>query len=599
MLKSSIENKNGKPILLIEGKSTSAMAYTTYFEERSRYEDFVNAGYRIFFINVSFTKSPINSFTGFTPFRKGVFEDPEKPDFSEFEDAVYKILDKCPEAIVFPRIYVSMPKWWLESHPDDVIPTQKGGYREALFSDTFRKDAGELLVKIVAHIRSADYSHRIGGWQICGGLTQEWFHHDSHGSLAPAAKEPYRRWVKENFGIDNAELPNSEDYICDGRTRQNIENAKRYSLFCNVEVAKTLERFAKIIKEETDHTQVVGAFYGYATQANGTPLFGTHGLRALLDSKYLDFFSAPNAYTENRKFGIDWADMIPVDSVKLHGKMPFIECDIRTYLTTNITEARPNDYPEGIYSGALWAGPPTTELSREALRKCFCHQLTKASAVWWFDMWGGWYDDTILMEALTDMKKIYDSDGIDANGALCPEVAFFADEQGFSKMLIDSPQIKAVGKTRTNMGNIGTPYDFLMVEDAPKTIENYKAAIFAMPISSDAGILAMRLCEEKGIPYITATEEHCVLSSDEIRGFLEQNGVHIYTKENDVVYVGNGYIALHSATKGRKALNLPTVCKIKAIFGTYIPEQTTSVVEFELEENATALFSVQAECSLN
>ena len=76
MLKSKIKVINGAPYLYINDELTPAMAYTTYFEERSCYEDFIKAGYRIFFINVSFTTLPINSNTGFSPFRVGVFEDP-------------------------------------------------------------------------------------------------------------------------------------------------------------------------------------------------------------------------------------------------------------------------------------------------------------------------------------------------------------------------------------------------------------------------------------------------------------------------------------------------------------------------------------------
>ena len=70
MLKSRIEMKNGTPRLYINGREECAMAYTTYFEERSRYTDFIRAGYKIFFVNVSFTTAPINSVTGFTPFKK-------------------------------------------------------------------------------------------------------------------------------------------------------------------------------------------------------------------------------------------------------------------------------------------------------------------------------------------------------------------------------------------------------------------------------------------------------------------------------------------------------------------------------------------------
>ena len=204
MLKSEIKQINHTPTLLIDGKPTCAMAYTTYFEERSACAAFAMAGYRIFFVNASFTTLPINSaFTGFSPFRVGIFEDMEHPDYSEFEREVYRILAACPDAVIFPRINVSMPKWWVEEHLDDCIPTAKGGYREALFSQAFRTDGAALLVRFVEHVRNADYANRIGGWQICGGQTQEWFHFDLFGSYGRAAEQPFRRWVKEHFGEDD------------------------------------------------------------------------------------------------------------------------------------------------------------------------------------------------------------------------------------------------------------------------------------------------------------------------------------------------------------------------------------------------------------
>ena len=160
-MKSSISIKNGEPILLIDGVATAAMAYTTYFPERSRHEDFIAAGYRLFFVNVSFTKLPINPETEFSPFRVGVFEDPAIPDYSEFEDSVRSILRNYPDAIIFPRIYVSMPKWWVDTHPDDVSPTDKGALREVIFSEAFRRDGAELLVKLIRHIQRSDYAQRV------------------------------------------------------------------------------------------------------------------------------------------------------------------------------------------------------------------------------------------------------------------------------------------------------------------------------------------------------------------------------------------------------------------------------------------------------
>ena len=91
MLKSHIEFKNKKACISIDGNLYTPLAYTSYFEECGEYQDFISAGYRMFFINVSFTDLPINNVTGFTPFRTGVFETDE-PDYSEFDNTVNRIL---------------------------------------------------------------------------------------------------------------------------------------------------------------------------------------------------------------------------------------------------------------------------------------------------------------------------------------------------------------------------------------------------------------------------------------------------------------------------------------------------------------------------
>ena len=289
--------------------------------------------------------------------------------------------------------------------------------------------------------------------------------------------------------------------------------------------------------------------------------------------------------------------MLPVDSVKKHGKLCFIECDIRTHLTTSIQEARPNVYPDDMYrttsSAALWKGPSTASLSRNALRKCFAHQITKASAIWWFDMWGGWYHDPLLMDALIQMKRIYDKDLMLQESTPSPEIVFFADEESYANLFIHSPQLKGITQTRTAMGNTGAPFDSFLVEDAEIALPHYKAAVFCSPIPSQAGKRAIELCKRMGIPYLTATADHSTLTSSEIQSFLKESGVHLYTEKNDVIYLGNGYIGLHSAVGETKTITLPSAYQVSVIFGADLPPQITDTIRFDLPENATALFSVR------
>ena len=597
-MKSQVKIINGNPTLLVDDKPIPAIAYTTYFQERNCYEEFVNAGYRIFFINVSFTKKPFNSNkTGFTSFRIGAFEDPSSPDYSELEDYVYEILRICPDAMIVPRIYVSMPSWWDDAHPDETVFTQKGGYKEMLFSDVFRRDGAEMLARIVKHIRSSDYARSIMGWQICGGQTQEWFHPDEFGCFCPNAEKYYREWMKKTYGVENAVLPAREEFFGDGETLCKSENAKRYYEFCNKSVAESIDYFAKRLKEETNYEQIVGTFYGYCMNTTN-PLRGMYGLYDLLDSPHIDYLCAPSAYSRNRKLGIDWKDQFPTEAIKLHKKLPFIECDIRTYLTENMQSARPGEYPEDIYpmqisnTDSVWAGPPTPELSREALRKSLCHQITRGSAIWWFDMWGGWYSDPFLMDDLAMMKDLYSEDCPFTQTAIGAEVVFFADERAYENYTFGAPLATSIVASHIRMGSTGAPYDTHMVEDAAEVLPLYKAAIFGSPFPSKAGRKALELCREMGIPCLVASLEHPDFKTDEIRAFLKEAGVHVYIENNDVIYAGNGYLGIHAATAGKKTITLPSECSISPIFGSEICEDQASSITLDLEKYKTALFKI-------
>ena len=359
-------------------------------------------------------------------------------------------------------------------------------------------------------------------------------------------------------------------------------------------MAESVDIFARVIKEETNREQVVGAFYGYTFEAR-IPLFGTYALRKLLVSENLDFFSSPNAYTRAREFGIDWADMMPVDSIKHHGKLPFIECDIRTFLTGSVQSARPGRYPDDIYTVngvTVWVGPPTPELSRDALRKSFAHQLTKGSAIWWFDMWGGWYDHPILMGEMEKMMGIYQKGLCKKPSIPSSEIVFFADEQSYAGALGGSPQLNAIKETRTAMGSVGAPYDSIDVVDAEDLLATYKAAVFPFSIPSEAGLKAMALCERLGIPYLKASPDRPELTREEIREFLEKTDVHLYTDAFDVVYAGCGYIALHSASGGKKTIRLPKKLEVGHIFGAEDIQVLGNEISFTLSPNGTAMFEV-------
>ncbi|MBR6634412.1 MAG: hypothetical protein IKL41_02150, partial [Clostridia bacterium] len=423
---SSIEFRHGRPYIKIDEELHAPLAYTAYFEECAEYSDFIASGYRMFFVNVSFTDLPINNVTGFTPFLTGVFEG-DSPDYNEFDGTVNRILNECHDAFIFPRINIAMPRKWIEAHLDETVETPTGR-RESLYSDLFKYDGAELLKKLVSHIRNAPYADRVAGYQLCGGTTQEWMHHDLSGSFSDMGLQKFRLWMKEKYDITN--VPDL--------AKDDLGNDSCYGEFCCEEAAKTVEHFARVLKEHINGEQIAGVFYGYNAYVNN-PLWGLHGLRLIIDSPYIDFFSSPCCYDENRSLGFDWGDMLTAQSVKEHGKLYFVECDIRTHLTQRMQASRPGRYRDGIYelhdgngNKTVWCGPESQELSLSAIRKAFAHQLTKASGIWWFDMWGGWYHSDEIMSEMAKMRAIAEI-AKDKNTEQYPqaETVLFIDEKAY------------------------------------------------------------------------------------------------------------------------------------------------------------------------
>ncbi len=594
MLESSIKLINGKSYICINEEIYVPYAYTTYFEECGKYSDFTENGYRMFFVNVSFSDLPINNVTGFTPFLTGVFEKDE-PDYTEFDATVRKILSICPNAFIFPRINITMPRSWIQAHTSETVSTLNGGRRESLYSDAFLRDGAVFLCALLEHIKASDYARRVAGYQLCGGTTQEWIHHDLFGSFSENGIRKFRLWLKEKYGNDSAYDLSKDSF----NSVSYNEAVSRYGEFCGEMTAKTVEYFSETVKENTGHKQIVGVFYGYNAFVNDY-LWGLHGLRFIIDSPYIDFFSSPCCYDKNREPGIHWGDMLTSESVKAHGKLYFVECDIRTHLTRRMQDSRPGRYSDNAYAlydadgnKTVWCGPDTAELSLAAIRKVFAHHLTKSNGIWWFDMWGGWYDDTKILSEMKKMKEIAELSA-EKNPELfpTPQTVVFIDERAYLNNPRNSVLCNCVNNTRVAMGNTGIPFDLCMTEDAEKVLHKYKAAIFTAPIPSESGKAAVNICEKLKIPYLQPDTEKSWFSTDELREFLVLSEVHCYNADGHVVYCGGGYVGVHAAKEGNIKITLPEKYNVRLLFGAGLSECETDSFSVNMKKYDTLIFEL-------
>lgn len=593
MKESKIVLKNGNPCLCIGDEQFPACAYITYFEEHNDYEAFSNAGFKIYSVSISLASQPINTKSGFMPYERGVFDVKGKADFSSVDETIQKILAVCPNAYIFPRIYVCMPQWWIDENPEETIPVPHNKRRESLYSDKFREDASAMIKTLIEHFKSFDTADHIFGYQISGGNTQEWFHLDLNGSYCDYTLPYFNRYLKNKYPdiTPLTELPDIEKINTSAELQDKY--LTEYLRFASEEVAKTIEILCKATKEAVNYKQIVGIFYGYTAEVADS-LWGTHALNDILDSENIDFISSPNSYMDIRALGVDWPDMLPVDSVKLHGKMCFMESDIRTFLSRCPGECREGSDPYSCYTNDVWRGPATDRLSVYSIRKSLARQLTQKHGLWWFDMFGHWYATDAMMQEMEVSLKLYERSLVDTPLEFNAEVALILDEKSYSQIGQKHPAYLSGSLIRKSLGYAGVPYKFYLMDDFDKIEwENspFKAVVFGIVSDDNKLQKALSRLSSLGIGSLSITAKKPMYTNKELLGFFKENNVFIFSDSEDVCYFGNGYASIHAVSEGEKEIKFPMAVKCTNIESNQ--SATTDCLKLRCTKHETQIFRIE------
>lgn len=587
---SEIKDCGGVPTLYINGEPHAAVAYMTYLEKFNEYDDFAAAGYQFFSVPVLFSGRWISITDGLTPFKKGIFDVKGDPDFSLFDEAVEKILEACPDAYIIPRVNISMPVWWENENPDELNYKDGVPCRESFYSEKWRDDATAFLREFTQYTNSCKYASHIVGYQIAGGNTEEWFHFDMNGGYGKCAEESFKKFLAEYYpeleykGLPNLSLINQKkDYF-------NDEYLTRYIEFANFKVAEAISHFAQVVKEETGNNVVVGTFYGYTLEVTNS-LQGNHALNYILKDENIDFICSPNSYIGTRAADMDWTEMYPADSIRLHGKMCFQECDIRTHLTQVLSQKDPSTDPDGLLEAPVWHPRGSKYQAMNEIRKSFARQLIKGNALWWFGMWGGWYADEDIMNEMATYKSIYEQSITDADRSSKAEVAIFVDESAY-KYLTSGSLRNIFFNQRKELGYMGTPYDIYDVNDFEEVYGKYKAVILLSNAKTENMEKALGICKAEKVPYIMTSPLKDKFTVNELRAFCKANGVHIYCETEDIVYVNENFICIYAVTAGEKTLDLGRERNISELLGgTYCGK--TDAFTVEMQKGETRLFRLE------
>ena len=491
---SSVRPFRGAPTLHVDGKPVYAMAmmpepYVSPALITHSCRDFAAAGLNLYSeIFWSWMKAGSGC--------SGWWLGPGKYDFDKIDGRIMAIVEANPDALIFPRIKLNPPDWWLKAHPDEVSLCADGtsGKQASLASELWEQAYERMLRDMVRHMETSAYAGNIVGYHPAGGGSSEWFWWGRSKPIdyCPAAKKRLRKWLRERYKgdvaalrrawgdaaltFDTAEPPpaalrkaTEQGVFRDPKTARPVID---YRQFLSDMVSRNICRSCRIVKEETGNRKFAGVFYGYSVYCFAVE--GFHGLEAVLASPHVDFLCAPTAYDYRR--GRDAGSYISAytASYRLHNKLYWDEVDTRTHLCPTFEHYR----------------TATTAETVAVLQRAFGYTLTKGTGLWWFLLAGNaTFHQAEVMDAIAEMKPVGDA-AMQADRSPVSEVAVFADEPSMLYSNTNSVFRRALLRTTLDeLGCMGAPFDMYLLPDITHPdLPDYKLYIFLNAFKVDEPI---------------------------------------------------------------------------------------------------------------
>lgn len=486
MTTAEIKTHQGVPTLFIDGAPYPAYAYFFPVPVKEHIADFARAGVHLYTWGWGETipHSMDMAWTG-----------PNEYDYSKLDEEVETILSADPQAYLFPRIAVSAPSWWLNLHPDERVVYDDGSLGgNSIASKIWLREATEAMISFIKHVRSEPYGDHFIGYQVTGGVN-EWFYANPFEHRFPDHSRPtadaFRDWLRKKYegdisalrgfwkikGVDfeNANIPDKGKRL---KTDLNLfrdpavsKHVSDYYEFFSEIVADAVINFCKVGKKTTENESIMGAFYGYIIHMSGFPYAQQHAghqaLRKVLESPYVDFLCAPYQYCYRGPGGYDGPQSL-VESVKLHGKLWFTECDHPTFLTKDL-------YGWGL---SILNVKETFEI----LKRDFSNRLIRGVGMWWMDLIpkGGWYHHPEIVNFMSKTKRIVNR-SFNLDRTYKGEIAVFVDEETpfYLKPGTELSYSLVFLQDRLGFSRIGAPYDIYLHNDISNpSMPSYKLYIF-------------------------------------------------------------------------------------------------------------------------
>ncbi|MBQ9367950.1 MAG: hypothetical protein IJT83_09235 [Victivallales bacterium] len=522
----------------------------------------------------------------------------DRLDFNPFDQMVHDFSQAMPDAKFLCMIDMNSPVW-LEHYMQSKCCDTFNNLGKAVHNP-FWLEAVERYLQDFLHYADEHYGERIQAYILACGATDEWYDY-SLGGDDQHRRDAWRTWCSKNSRPDPIDIPpisvrehcSHDDFL---RDPSEDKVAVDYWRFCNQSIADTILRFADIARKNIKNDALIGCFYGYILEKSGNTLVSCGHLEyeRVLDSPNIDFLISPGTYRDSRRIGGGSGFLIPHGSAAVRGKRLFHECDQRThtynpYLTPDIT----------LFLNTAWPDEASTVagLKREAALG-----LINRTHLWWFDMWGDFYQGEAVMNTLGQIRQIWSEHAGSQAKDLC-EIAMIVDPDSTYYLNQNHPDIPEINpNTRQKLNQIGAPFEVYSFNDIPKikNFSQYRLVIFTslFHLTPDkkkvlrqyvlkddrtvlwlgpAGIIdneeynpentrrltgiapdsaEMASCQHKNWKSVYCRDYRKVTTAV-LKRLAEAAKVFLYTKREWPVFAEGSLLAIHTATGGLETIRVP------------------------------------------
>lgn len=474
-MNAKVTRHNGRLKVEIGGQLFDPLSFKSFRPNPQNISEFYKAGCRLFSVLTTGITCALG--VPYSLFGESWVGDGQY-DFSAIDKQMDMFIENAPEGYFAPMIQIDTRDWYLASHTD--VPNSFTHLSQIAHDAQWRKAAAEYLKAAIRHCEEK-YGHCIYGYFLLGGTTTEWLSEWDKEASHPIKEAGYRQWT----GNKNASLPTLERLNRQGPVflqsgEDDVYHARRFH-------AQTISDLVLFFAHEAQsvirHNKLLGVYFGYLFELGGERLYNVGSLdyERVFFSDDIDMISSPSAYGYRKLFDPS-AFMLTQKTLDKHNKLYFLEFD-------HITHVAPEEIRDGLDEDAsnriivkIPGSKSKCKTETESLNLMYRDFLlcnANRTALWWFDMFDGWFRSEGMMHAVGHMLQTAKNLGQVQTESVAQIAVIAEGESMYRARKAANLATACLSDIRRTLAQCGCAYELFSVGDIYDILRQpYKAYLF-------------------------------------------------------------------------------------------------------------------------